>query len=123
MCNLVGGEAKLSYSIILNLFFDDAGCVKYCITHHLEANLGLLVQALKGVGLVDLSVVGAATRVVRVLLLVLLSLVSLWILGHGVDFPLGGVQHDRQDLQVSQQPQLAEARPFAALPHQQLGQA
>lgn len=88
-----------------------------CVAHHLEANLGLLVQAVQGVGLVELGVVGAAAGVVRVVLLVLLSLVSLWILGHGVDFPLGGVQHDGQDLQVSQQPQLAEARPLAALPH------
>lgn len=56
------------------------------------------------------------------MLLVLLSLVSLKVLGHGVDLPLGGVQHDGEDLEVSQQPQLAEASSLAALPHQQLGQ-
>lgn len=89
-----------------------------CTVHHLEANLGLLIQTLQGVCLVDVIVISATTGVVRVMLLVLLSLVSLWVLGHGVDLPLGRVQHDGEDLKIPQQPQLAEARPFAAFPHQ-----
>lgn len=68
------------------------------IRHHLEANLRLLIETLQGVCLVDVIVVSATTGVVRVVLLVLLSLVSLWVLGHGVDLPLGGVQHDGENL-------------------------
>lgn len=72
--------------------------VKNCFTHHLEANLGLLIQTLQGVSFVKLSVISATAGVVRVMLLVLLSLVSLWILRHRVDLPLGRVQHDGQNL-------------------------
>lgn len=68
------------------------------IAHHLEANLCLLIKTIQGVCLVDVSVVSATTGVVGVVLLVLLSLVSLWVLGHGVDLPLGGVQHDGENL-------------------------
>ena len=45
------------------------------------------------------------------------------VLGHGVDLALGRVEHDGEDLQVAQQPHLAEARALAALAHQQLRQA
>lgn len=91
--------------------------------HYLEANLRLLIKTLQGVWSVDLRVISTATGMVRVVLLLLLSWFSIRILGHGVDLPLRGVEHDGENLQVPQQPQLAETSAFAALPHQQLCQS
>lgn len=90
----------------------------------LEANLSLFVEPLQWVRPVGVGVVGTTTRVVRVMLLVLLLLLPLPVLalGHAVDLSLGGVEHYGEDLQVSEQPQLTEACPLTALPHQELGQ-
>lgn len=54
---------------------------------------------------------------------VLLSLAALAVLGHGVDLTFGGVQHDGEDLQVTQQPRLAEACALTAFVYQQLHKA
>lgn len=71
------------------------------ISYHLEANLCLFIEAIEGVRLVDVRLISTAAGVVRIVLLVLLSLVTLGVLSHGMDFPLGGVQHDGENLKIS----------------------
>lgn len=87
------------------------------VSDHLEANLSLLIKTFQRVGSADICFISAGAGVIRVMLLVLFPLVPLRVLRHGMDLPLGGVEHDGENLQVSQQPQLAETRPFATLPH------
>lgn len=89
---------------------------------HLEAGFGLFIQPLEWVDI--FSTAAGKVRVVLFLALsVLLSLAALALLGHGMDLTFGRVKHDRQDLQVTQQPRLAESRALTAFADQQVHKA
>lgn len=92
------------------------------VVSDLEAGFGLFIQPFERV-----NIFGAAAGKVRVVpfvfLSVLLSLAALAFLSHEVDLAFGRVQHDGEDLQVAQQPCLAEARAFTAFAYQQLHEA